>query len=561
MEAGIFAEISLILAIATVIAALTQLLKQPIIIGHILTGILVGPAVLNLVKSTETVELFSHIGVALLLFIIGLGLNPRVIKEVGKVALLTGLGQIVVTSIIGFGLARLLGFSSVVALYIAVGLTFSSTIIILKILSDKKEQHRLYGKITTGFLLVQDIIAITILMAVSSLAQEQTSTLTVALTLAKGMAALGILVFISVYILPRLANFISRSQEFLFLFSLGWGLGIASLAAILGFSFEIGALAAGVALASTPYSYEISSRMRPLRDFFVILFFIILGTSVSLTSSAGILLPVVLFSAYVLLGNPLLMMALMGSLGYTKKTSFKAGLTVAQISEFSLILILLGNRLGHLPDGVVAIMTLVGIITIAGSTYMMLYDDQLYRKLAPWLGVFERGKLKRVGADDKPHDIVLFGYKAGGHGFIKAFKRLGRSYLVVDYDPETIDHLKAQDIDCQYGDANDPEFLEELNLGRVRLVIINLTDFATNALIVDETRARSRRAIVIAMTKTDDKIEEALELYDRGASYVMMPRYLSSLKVGNLLKRYEFNASGFERAAGRHQKVLHSVRD
>ncbi|MBI4101193.1 cation:proton antiporter [Candidatus Microgenomates bacterium] len=555
MEASIFLEISLILVIATAVAGVTALFRQPLIIGHIVTGILVGPSVFNLVKSTETAQLFSHIGVALLLFIIGLGLNPRVIREVGKVSLLTGMGQIVFTSALGFWLARLLGFSSTVALYIAVALTFSSTIIILKLLSDKKELNRLYGKIATGFLLVQDIVAVLILIFISSFADQTVGAGLVLQTVLKGGLFAVALSLLAIYVLPRLSEFFAHSQEFLFLFAIGWGLGVAALCAALGFSIEIGALAAGVALASSPYSYEISSRMRSLRDFFIILFFIVLGTGLSLSNLAPVLLPGLVFSLFVLIGNPLIVMAIMGWLGYTKKTSFKAGLATAQISEFSLILIVLGSQVGQLSQEIVALMTLVGMITIAGSTYLILYDDQLFEILAPYLKVFERKAVKKETGGDDIYEVVLFGYRAGGADFIQTFKALGKRFLVVDYDPETIDQLNAQKVPCRYGDADDYEFLEELHLDKAKLVVINLTDFPTNRLITTQVRQRNQRSIVLAMTKTD-QVEEALELYDQGATYVIMPRYLGSYKIGRLLKRYSLDRQRFRVERERHKRYL-----
>lgn len=558
METGVFLEISLILVLATAIAGLTQLLRQPLIIGHILTGVLVGPSVLNLVHNTATIELFSHIGIALLLFIIGLGLNPKVIKEVGKVALITGLGQIIFTSVVGFALASLLGFEPLTALYMSLALTFSSTIIVLKLLSDKREQQRLYGKIATGFLLVQDVVAVLMLIVISASVGEGGSSGVVYATLGKGLLAIASLGAISIYILPRLASFFARSQEFLFLFSIGWGLGIAALFAEMGFSVEIGALAAGVALAGSTYSFQISSRMRPLRDFFIILFFIVLGSGLSFTNAGEVVLPALILSAYVLIGNPLIMMSLMGLMGYTNKVSFKAGLTVAQISEFSLVLILMGIRVGQVPAEVLSIITLVAIITIALSTYMVLYDDELYKKLKPLLKVFERKKLRSVAASPHSAHVILFGYKSGGYGFVKAFQSLGQSFLVIDYDPETISRLETRGIACLYGDANDMEFLEQLNLDKAKLVVVNLADHSTNALVTDRAKADSPEAIIIA-TANSDKAEEALDLYERGASYVLMPRYLGSAKLSSLLKRYNLSHTKFKAERTRHQEFLHAA--
>jgi len=374
MHGNFFLELSLILVIAGVVSTIMKLLRQPLIIGYIFSGLLLGPYFLNIVGKPEVLSDFSTFGIALLLFIIGLGLNPRVVREVGKAAVYIGVGQIAFTASFGFAIAKLLGFATTAAIYIAIALTFSSTIIILKILSDKKETGQLYGKVATGMLLVQDIAATIVLIVAAGLQDgglplpELSLTLGFTLLLAVG------LVLASVKVLPKFSRFISDSQEYLFLFSIAWGFGVASLFAQAGLSIEVGALFAGVALATQPYATEVSSRLRPLRDFFVVLFFIVLGVQLELTNFLDVLVPALVFSSFVLLGNPLIVLTIMGLLGYTKKASLKVALTVAQISEFSLIFVLLGLELGQIDQQIVSIVTLVGLITIAGSTYMMLYD-------------------------------------------------------------------------------------------------------------------------------------------------------------------------------------------
>ncbi len=440
----VFLEISLILGVATLVAAVMQLLRQPLIIGHIISGLLVGPAVFNLVQSTETVELFSHMGIALLLFIIGLGLNPRVIREVGKIAVMTGVGQILFTVSIGFMVAQSLGFDMMASVYIALGLAFSSTIIILKLLSDRKDTHRLYGKIATGFLLVQDIVAVLALVAITAIGQDQSPVEILTTTAVRGALFIGVIALISVHVLPRLQNFLSKSQEFLFLFAIGWGFGVAAIAYAVGFSIEIGALAAGVALAGSPYAFEVGSKMRPLRDFFIVLFFIILGAELNLASIGTNFIPAIAFAILILVGNPIIVMSIMGMLGFKRKTSFKAGLTVAQISEFSLILLLLGREVGHIGDDIVAMMTLVAMTTIAASTYLILYSDKVYEWLAPYLRIFERKNTKGDEETSEEYDVVMFGFKAGSRSLIDGFNALDKKCLIVDYDPEVVELLLAE---------------------------------------------------------------------------------------------------------------------
>lgn len=549
----VFLEISLIMGLAAAVAAVMQLLRQPLIVGHILTGLVLGPAFLNVIKSGETLELLSSLGVALLLFIIGLSLNPGVVKEVGKVSLVTGLGQVVFTSLIGYGISLLLGFSPLAAIYIAIALTFSSTIIILKLLSDKRDLGRLYGKIATGFLLVQDIVATLILILVT--AGSRQGSLQEVLTSTGWRIAALLLGFIVLtrFILPRLSSFFGRSQEFLFLFSLAWGLGLAAMFSVAGLSIEIGALFAGVALATSPYSYEITARMKPLRDFFIVLFFILLGSSMTVAGLSLVVWPALVLSAFILIGNPLIVMVLMGLLGYTKKTGFKAGLTVAQISEFSLILVVLGNRVGHLSAEVVSMVTLVGIVTIAISSYMIIYSDGIYRVFEPYLGWFERKRAKRERDKTEKYDVVLFGYKRAGFQFVESFGKLGRKFIVVDFDPEIISRLERDGINCMYGDANSSELLAALQLESTVAVISTITDYSANSLILHTVRSGNKDAIVVL---NSDSIEEASRLYANDATYVMMPHYLGSQQTSRLVEKHGFDLSTFIKERERHQEYL-----
>ena len=274
MAIGVFVELSIVIIIAVVVAGIMRLLKQPLVIGYILTGIIVSPYFLNIVTSTDAIATFAQIGIVLLLFMVGLNLNPRIIKDVGKVSLVTGVGQVIFTSLIGFFIGQLLGFSTIVSIYIAVALTFSSTIIIMKLLSDKGDLETLYGRIAIGFLIVQDLIVIVILMVISSIPTGLDFATLALESVFKGVGLLILLFLISVYIFPRITKAIAKSQEFLLLFSIGWCFAIASLFYYLNFSIEAGALLAGITLSLSPYHYEISSKMKPLRDFFIILFFI-----------------------------------------------------------------------------------------------------------------------------------------------------------------------------------------------------------------------------------------------------------------------------------------------
>jgi len=552
----VFIELTFVIAVAVIFAILARILRQPLIVGYILAGVFVGPYFLNILQSNEYIELFSKIGVTALLFIVGLHLSPKVIGEVGKVSLITGVGQVVFTSTIGFIIAIALGIERIAAIYIAIALTFSSTIIILKLLSDRGDLNKLYGKISIGFLLIQDIIAVIILLFISSFSNNSDIHIIYAIgfLLWKGMGLLLALYFISSFIVPRLSRFVAKSSELLFLFSIAWGFGLSSAFYLLGFSVEIGALIAGVSLSLTPFAFEIGARLKPLRDFFIVLFFVLLGSQMVFDNVSILIVPAIILSLFVLIGNPVIVVVLMNLLGYKRRTGFMAGLTVAQISEFSLILAALGFSVGHLSKEILSLVTLVGLVTIVGSTYFILYAEKIYPYVENILKFLElKKKSKETGANAEKYEIVLFGYDRVGVDFVNAFRKLEKPFLVVDFNPSSIKLLQEKNIPNRFGDAEDLEFLEELGLEQVKLAVSTIPDFKTNIILTRKIKKEKRDAIVIAISQN---VVEALELYKEGATYVIMPHYLGARYASNMITRIGLDVSAFKEERDKHLEYL-----
>lgn len=545
MNPDIFVELSLILVITVFVTGLIMLLKQPAIIGYILSGIVVGPLVLNLISSTETLQVFSHIGVALLLFFVGLNLNPKVVKEVGRISLITGLGQVLFTSGIGFLILKSLGFDNITSLFLSIALAFSSTIVIMKLLSDKKDLETLYGRISVGFLIVQDFIAIFILLILSSLNSENSLATIAVQTLLKGVGAIIVLFAITMYILPKITKIVARSQEYLLLFSLGWCFAIASIFHYLNFSIEAGALLAGISLSMSPYHLEISSRLKSLRDFFLVLFFVLLGSQMIFSNILANIWLILLLSLFVLIGNPIIVMALMGSLGYTKRNSFLAGLTVAQISEFSLVLISIGVVNGRLSNEVLSLVTAVGLVTFAGSSYLIMYSHKIYPKLSKFLTIFEK-KGKKVDEhkhhSDNDHDIIMIGYNRVGFDILESLSKIKKKFLIIDYDPKVISKLSEQGFDCRYGDANDSELLNELNFSRAKMVISTVSETDTNLLLISKIKQENDQAIIVVVSSS---MIDAVTLYDEGATYVIMPHYLGGKHFSTMIEKNKLSMNKF----------------
>ncbi|MDP2947755.1 MAG: cation:proton antiporter [Nanoarchaeota archaeon] len=548
-----FIQFGLIILIVFGVSIIIRLLKQPLIISYILSGILVGPFILNLIQESETINVFSEMGIAFLLFIVGIHLSPKVIKEVGKISLVTGIGQILFTSLIGYFIGIMLGFSTITSIYIAIALTFSSTIIIMKLLSDKDALEKLYGKISIGFLLVQDLVAILILIVVSSLASGTGASNLLFSTIIKGVVLVAILVPISYYALPKLSDFFAKSQEFLFVFAISWGFGLSLLFLYAGFSIEVGALIAGIMLSMSPYSFEISSKLKPLRDFFIISFFIILGSQMAFGDITPLVIPAIIFSAFILIGNPLIVMILMGFLGYSKKTGFMAGLTVAQISEFSLILIALGVKTGALTQEILSFVTIIGLLTIAGSTYMIIYSDAIFNKLSRFLTIFERKKIKEKDIPKKDYDYILLGYNRIGFSIIKAFSKITKNFLVVDYNPKVVKDLQNEGINAIYGDVDDSEFLEDLGICKSSVIVSTIPEKETNKLILEVLERNKSKPIVLL---TGRQIEDALELYDAGANYVILPHFLGGEYTAKLIENAKDNNKIYQKERLKELKIL-----
>lgn len=357
-----FYETAFVLFVSAIVGAIGLRLRQPLIVAFIAVGILVGPSAFGWVIPSEEMELLAELGIALLLFVVGLKLDLHLIQSMGAVALATGLGQVAFTSIGGFLISLLLGFAPLTAVYIAVALTFSSTIIVVKLLSDKREIDSLHGRIALGFLIVQDLVVVLVMIGLSALgggADLSRGMTLLQLGLKGGLLLLGIGAMMA-FVLPKLLNHLARSQELLLIFAIAWAVALSALSEVLGFSSEVGAFLAGISLASTRYRDAIGSRLVSIRDFLLLFFFVDLGAHLNLSLLGAQIVPALVLSLFVLIGNPAIVMAIMGYMGYRKRTSLLSGLTVAQISEFSLILAALGLSLGHIDEETVGLITLVG---------------------------------------------------------------------------------------------------------------------------------------------------------------------------------------------------------
>jgi Kef-type K+ transport system membrane component KefB/voltage-gated potassium channel Kch len=552
----VFIQLGIILFTAFIVSYIVRAFKQPIVIGYIIAGMIISPYIISFGASQETLDLFSQFGIAFLLFMVGLHMNPKVIKEIGATSLIIGIVQIALTFALGFFVSLMLGFDNITSAFIGIALAFSSTIIIMKLLSDKKQIDSLYGKISIGILIIQDVVAIAVLMLISSVSSGDSFGSLAVRGLLGGGGLILILFLFGFFVLPKIIRKIAQTQELLFLFSITWAFVVAALFSYIGFSIEIGALIAGVVLSISPYTMEISSKIRPLRDFFLIIFFIILGFNIPVLSISSIIVNALIFSGIALIFKPIILMSLTAMLGYTKRTNFFVGTTLAQISEFSLIVLGLGVSAGLISGEVLSTLTLTGVITISISTYMIIYSNQFYKKMSNFISIFERKEVRKKPKIIKKYDAVLFGYNRIGFSILRKLKKIKKRYLVVDFNPDVISTLSKFRVPCIYGDAYDSDFLDELSLEKIKLMASTIPDFEINMLLVDSIRAVNSDAIIIVRA---NEVKEAFELYKKGASYVLTPYFLGGEYVAKMIEHFEIDKKDYKKEKEKHMKMLAEI--
>jgi Kef-type K+ transport system membrane component KefB len=515
----VFREFALLLAVSAAAGALALRLRQPVLIAYIVVGIVAGPAVLGLVRAQDQIDLLAQVGVTVLLFVVGLKLDLQHIRHIGPVALATGLGQLTFTIVIGFGILLALDKAPLEALYVAVALTFSSTIIIVKLLSDKRELDSLHGRIAVGFLIVQDLAVVLAMMGMSVMRTDAgAGGAEIALSILGRIAAAAALMWLLMrFVLPRLLAAMARSQELLLVFALAWGTGLAAMGEWAGFSKEAGAFLAGFSLASTPFRDAVGARLSGLRDFLLLFFFIDLGAKLDFSTLGDELVPAAVLSVFVLVGNPLIVIAIMGAMGYRKRTGFLAGLTVAQISEFSIVFVAMGISLGHIDNSALGLTTLVGLVTIAMSTYMILYSHRLYAWLSPWLGPFERKvPFRELAVDAQPHageqpQAVVFGLGRYGARLARGLSEAGLQVLGVEFDPEAARRHQRRGLAVRFGDGTEPAFVDTLPLESTTWAVSTMPDLDSNRLLLQSLRERGftgEFAVVARDAATGRALEE-----------------------------------------------------
>jgi Kef-type K+ transport system membrane component KefB/CheY-like chemotaxis protein len=526
MHTGLLQDIGLCIVAATALAFVARLLRQPLLLGYIAAGIVIGPHIgLGWVHDEESISLLSELGLALLMFIVGLEIELPKLLVAGKPAAITTAVQVTIGAVLGWLAAVLLGYGGLAAAYLAAAAALSSTMIVIKLLSDRGELDTLPGKVTLGILLLQDVVAILIQVLQPSIGQDLPIS-RILLIIVRAAALVASSIVFSRYFLPFLFRWVATSPELLVLSAVSWCLFICFLALMLDFSLAMGALLAGVSISAFPYSLDVIAKIRGLRDFFVTLFFVALGMQLRRPDGAIIAHAFVL-STVVIASRFLSIWPTLRLLRYGHRVGLLSSIHLSQTSEFSLVIAVTGLLL-H-PDVVTerlfSLMVIVLIITATASTYLIQLSHPIARLLTPRsagpLADGASGGHERRGA---AADIVLVGCFRVGNALVPRLHAAGRDFAVIDFNPELHARLRAMGIRCMYGDISHFDTLEHAGVDHARVLVCSISDDflrgTDNLTLLRSLRKLNPTAVIIV---TAESIEKARQFYAQGADYVLTP--------------------------------------
>ena len=536
MEHNLVTDIATCIIAAWLVAVACQFIRQPLLLAYLLAGFAIGPRGFGLVTEAASIQVISHIGLSLLLFMIGLEMDLRRMLKAGRIISVTAFAQIagcVALGLLFFGFAGL-AHDWLEALYLAVAAALSSTVIIVKILYDKRELDTLAGRITLGVLVLQDLFVIVFLAIQPDLRQPEfgvfgAAIVKVALLVGAGYA-------VSRFVLPAAFRFVARQPELVLVGALAWCFTLAGFAGYLGLSPEMGALIAGVMLSTFPYTLDVIAKVTTLRDFFVTLFFVGLGMSIPLPSQS-MLLWTLSVSAFVVASRFLTVFPPLHAMRLGHRASFLPAVNLCQISELSLVLLALGKASGDVSDEAIGVVAFAFAFLAVASTYAIGRNDDLLRAVSPSLG--------KVGLPDLPATETA--ERAPEHRrriFVLGFFQTASSLLddivrnkpqiipdlcVIDFNPEVGERLRQRGVDVIYGDIGQRDTLLHAGLADATIIICSIPDTVlkgtSNLRLVQQLREINANAQIIVHA---ERLSEIEPLYAAGASYVSAPRLLES---------------------------------
>ncbi len=558
---SIFFEIGILIILATFLSYITKYFKQPLIPAYVFAGILVGP-ILGIIKDSTAILELAEIGIAFLLFVVGLELDFKKLKDIGLVASVGGTIQIVILFILGLVVGKAIGFGTVESIYLGMIISFSSTLVVIKLLSDKSELDTLHGKIIIGFLLIEDFFAILALSSLNTISDFNILFLVVAVS--KTILLLALSFLINKMLFQPLFRFAAKTQELLFLISLSScfffaflfqffgtiivnsltfiGINLSANWVLMlepGFSIAMGAFIAGIGLASMPYTFEVIGKVRSLRDFFATLFFVSLGIQLTKSHIVLIAKPLIILLVIILFVKPIITFFITLFFGYTKRTSFETATSLAQTSEFSLIIVTTGLIFKQVSEEFLSLAVMLVLVTMVTTSYTMKFNNYIYKRMYKLLDLVEnlsKNKKHLEYLPEKVHnEVLLVGFDRIGYNIFDTLKKMKRNFLIVDFNPDIIHKLIKDKIHCLYGDIADEEIIERIHLNKAKIVISTIPDLENTRYLILKTRQVNEKCSIIVTSYT---VQGALDLYNLGADYVIMPHLLGGRHASLILEEF-----------------------
>lgn len=554
--------LALIVCLAAGLGVIIKRFKQPLFVSYLAAGAFLSAFHIVRPEQLEFLAILPEVGLAFLLFLVGMELDLREFKSLGKNVLLATMGQVAITAVVVGSLGVLFDLPLISALVVGLAISFSSTILVVKLLLEGKEFSSIYGKLSIGILLVEDLLAVIAMMLVSVFGSTASDFSPLALVVVgiKGILLFLLSLWVGKKILPKVFEFCAENSELLFLTSIAWCLLFVSLSAFLGFSLSIGAFLAGVSLAQSVYRIQISSRIKPLRDFFIMIFFLDLGTGLTL-SGLSLMWPVAIaILLYAIILKPIIFFLLFTAFKFRAHSAFQTGILLSSVSEFSLILLTAASKQGIVPPNLISPFIFATVFSFVISSLLITHGRRIYSKLKKLLKKFEEKdtiSLDSLVLEQKEfadHAILVGCHRSGEIILSTIAKNFGDNLIVLDFNPDVISKLRKEGISCLYGDISDVDILERLNLLSAKIVVSTVRDFSDNLILLDGLSKVKSKATVI-MTAYDGK--EALKLYDRGAHHVSLPLALEGANISHLIREYR---DDFEKLAKERDKKVEDLK-
>ncbi|MFC6838283.1 cation:proton antiporter [Halomarina ordinaria] len=527
-------DFAVIIITAVLLSYIARLTGQPTIVAYIFTGLVLGPVFLNVVSQSELVVLMSELGLGFLLFLIGMKMRIDDIREILRPIVNIAIWQTILQTALAFVVAFALGFTLLETTIIALATVFGATPIIVKLLSDKDELATLPGKIDVGVLIIQDIYLVILLAVLSadSLSNPQEIAVSVG-TILLLMSGIGIVSYLSArYLLPSLFRAVADDRRAFFIVGIAWAFVFILGTEQLDLSLEVGAFLAGLSLAQVPYTSELTERVRPITDFFMVVFFTSIGLQLAADNLLAYWVEALIASAALMVGNFLIIFYLIDREQFTPETSFIGSLNMAQVSEFSLVVGALAVTQGFIDASILGYLSLMAIVTMSLSTYLINYNYEIYERIKPYLARFESEEKQDVDLHVYRDHAVVVGYDEIIRAALPLLQEHFRDVVVVDRNPAHAEIHQSADYEYIYGDFKHGEIRNGAGLKRAAFVLSSTVEPDINRILLKEV---GDETVVFAEAEST---EDAADLYDRGAQYVILSTALTSEKLADHLRRY-----------------------